>query len=144
MGGGPVEPQGTGPIGGGAGPGEQEWATASALTATAELSSSMPAATQAPLQAPFAAAAPTATLEPTMSIAAVTEVPPAADTARAGQEVQETGPAEAAKNTGPATSAPIPMAWIIGLAVAMLVFGVAAWWLRSANERSIRDRWNHK
>jgi hypothetical protein len=123
---------GGGPIGGGDG-------TVEAPPAPTEL-------------APFAAAPamPTATAEGTLAIEAATSVPPAEDTARAqateqafAEQANKSAPAES-QPAAPATPRPIPLSWIVVLAVVMLVSAVAAWLLRTNNERRIRERWKQK
>lgn len=107
-----------------------------------------PAATEAPLQQPFAAAAPTATLEGTAAAeSATSQALQTEDTARASGAAPETQ----ANKIGPiqpgsplATNQPVPIPWIIGFAVVMIVCAVAAWLLRRNNERRIRKQWSQK
>jgi len=105
-------------------------------------------ATEAPLQAPFAALAPTATAEATLSMEAATApAPQAEDTLRAQATEQAAGkqpPLQPPALQRPASMEPVPLGFIIGLGVIMLVCGVTAWLLRSSNDRRIRSRWNHK
>ena len=111
----------------------------------------VPAATQAPALQPFAAAAPTATSESTLSLTAPTgTLPSAEDTARAAGPVA-TMPANKAvpgqPSSGPiaqAGQAPVPIAWVLGLGILMLVLAAAAWLIKMRSDRHIRDRWTRK
>lgn len=125
-------PQGFG-MGGGGGPAESQPS----------------AATEAPLEAPFAAqAAPTGTPEATLSALAATSAPPQAeDTLRAQATEQVAGKASPPQPpVAPRAGAfqPVPVGLIVALGVLMLLCAVAAWLLRSNSDRRIRSRWNHK
>jgi len=102
--------------------------------------------TEAPLQAPQAALAPTATAEATMSILQATAPPQAEDTARA-QATDAAGkaaPVQPFAAPQPSVQQPVPLLWILGLGVVMLLCGAVAWLLKSNSDRRIRSRWNHK
>ena len=108
-----------------------------------------PAATEAPPQAPFAALAPTATPEGTLSIAQATA---AASQAEDATRALGAAPSEEANKTGPVGPAPaaetsqqpVPLPWVIGLGIVMLICAAAAVLLRRNNERQVRERWNKK
>lgn len=106
-------------------------------------------ATEAPLQAPFAAqVAPTATFEGTLSAEAATAAPPQAeDTMRAQateQAAAKAPPAQPPAAQRPAAIQPVPVVLIVALGVLMLLCAAVAWMLRSNSDRRIRSRWNHK
>jgi hypothetical protein len=133
----PTAPQGYGMGGGGGGAG-----------GSGQEESQLAGQTEAPPQAPLAAAMPTMTAEGTMSIEAATEAP---------AQAQDTGPAEATEEAAnksalaqppgaqeAASAQPVPVGLIIVLGVATLVFAAVAWLLRSRNDQRIRGRWNQK
>jgi hypothetical protein len=128
--------------GGGGGPSE--------FTAEAPLLQA-PAATEAPAatQAPFAALAPTATPEAAPSIAQATAAAPQAEDATRASgaapnpEANQTGPAGSAPQAE-TTRQPVPLPWVIGLGIVMLMCAAAAGVLRINNERQVRERWNKK
>ena len=106
-------------------------------------------ATEAPLQAPFAAqAAPTATPEDTLSAEVATAAPPQAeDTMRAlatEQAAAKAPPAQPPVAQRGAAIQPVPVVLIVALGVLMLLCAAVAWMLRSNSDRRIRSRWNHK
>ena len=108
-----------------------------------------PAATEAPLQQPFAALAPTATPEGTLSAeAAPTMAPQPQDTAplpgAPTAEANKAAPQSRPSNAVPVSEQPVPLVWVIGLGALMIACAVAAWLLRLNNERRIRSQWNRK
>ena len=116
----------------------------------AESSEAAPAATEAPLQQPFAAAAPTPTAEsPAAADLATAQAVQTQDalrpapTTEANQAAPVSPPNPLTASPQPAP-APIPVPWVIGLGVVMIVCAAAAWLLRLNNERRIRNRWNQK
>ena len=52
----------------------------------------------------------------------------------------------ATSKAGPSAEgqSPIPLPWVIGLGLLMIVCGAAAWMVRRNNEQRIRSQWNHK
>ena len=127
-------PQGFGMGGGGGGSGQDE--------------SQLAGPTEAPPQAPLAAAMPTMTAEGTMSIEAVTEAPAQAENTMRALATEEpaskSAPAEPPAAQGRGSAQPVPLSLIVVLGVATLLCAAAAWLMRSRNERRIRGQWNHK
>ena len=111
-----------------------------------------PAPTEAPAatQAPFAALAPTGTPEGAPSIAEATAAAPQAeDATRAvgaapSPEANQTGPAASGLRAEEPSSQPVPLPWVIGLGVVMLICAAAAGLVRLNNDRQVRQRWNKK
>ncbi len=112
-----------------------------------EVTESAPAATQAPLQAPFAAQALTPTPQLKASDAATSEALQTQEASRvlppppSGEESQ-TGPIRGGSPLSTGQPVPVPLIIIFGLV--MIVCAVAAWLLRANNERRVRERWKQK
>ncbi len=109
-----------------------------------------PAATEAPLQS-LAAAAPTATPEGTIAADAATNQAiqtQDAERSLAAGAAPSTEASKAAPAQPPvpqtASPQPVPVAWVLGLGILMVVCGAIAWLLRRNSERRIRSQWDQK
>ncbi len=84
----------------------------------------------------------TATADLATSEALQTQDTFAAQSGPAAGEANKAGPVRAASPLS--ANQPVPMVWIITLAVLMLVCAAVAWLLRVNNDRRIRREWNRK
>jgi hypothetical protein len=127
-------------FGGGGGGAPDTFATSAPPMAAA------PAATEAPPAQPLAA--PTGTAEATMlAQAAPTLAPTPDDLARAtggGPATESSNKTGLAQPQARTVAAPIPVGWVEGLGVVMVLLAAGGWWLRRSSERRVRSQWNRK
>lgn len=105
-----------------------------------------PMATQAPAQA--LAAVPSSTPEGMLSITQATAAPPAEDMTRTAAAAPTAPANKSAPMVAPGTTVQnpliVPLPWVVGLGVVMLVLAAVAWLLRRNSEKRFRERWNHQ
>jgi anti-sigma factor RsiW len=110
-----------------------------------------PAATEAPLQQPFAGLATTATPAGTMAADEATNQ--AVQTQDATRSLGAIGPSAEASKAAPvqppaaqtaSQQQPVPASLVFALAILMVACGAIAWLLRRNSERRIRRQWEQK
>jgi hypothetical protein len=110
-----------------------------------------PAATESPLQQPFAGLATTATPAGTMAADEATDQ--AVQTQDATRSLGATGPSAEASKAAPvqppaaqtaSQQQPVPASLVFALAILMVACGAIAWLLRRNSERRIRRQWEQK